>query len=159
MMATLGQPPTTWFFDVLNLLPKQRKQEWWEQSWCLQQTHGEPWRHDLGPLLSYPWRERAKPLDLEGRMAAAHFVVVCLLCLLCVCCDVYVANQLVETSSGTCQNGRHLCNHDIEIPPNMTCSVSSWFEETLHALPFWLKCNFGCFITAQKMWSGRVRFS
>ncbi len=34
-------------------------------------THGESRRQDLGAPLSYPWRERAKPL--EGRVAAAHF--------------------------------------------------------------------------------------
>ncbi len=34
-------------------------------------THGDSRHQDLGALLPYPWRERAKPL--EGRVAAAHF--------------------------------------------------------------------------------------
>ena len=48
-------------------------------------THGEPQCQDLGPPLHYPWSERVKPL--EGRAAAANFLL-CVVCVVCVvlCC-------------------------------------------------------------------------
>ncbi len=60
--------------------------------------HRRPQRHVLWAPLTYPWRERAKPL--EGRVAAAHVHSYWLLCDLCCCVlswTVLLANQLVET--------------------------------------------------------------
>ena len=61
---------------------------------CLAWDHRRPRGHVLWAPLTYPWIERAKPL--EGRVMAAHFVVVCLLCFCVLCCDVLLANRLVE---------------------------------------------------------------
>jgi hypothetical protein len=39
-----------------------------------------------------------------------------------------------------------------------TCISSSWFEDDIDSLPFWLKCIFECFLTAQ-VGCGGVRLS
>ena len=48
---------------------------------CLAWDHRRPRRHVLWAPLTYPWRERAKPV--EGRTVAAH-VGCCVFCVLCV---------------------------------------------------------------------------
>ncbi len=79
-------------------------------------THGEPWHHDLGPPLTYPGRERAKPL--ECRAATAHFVVVvCVVfCVLCLLAYFFSANQLVEIDLDTEQISK-LCATVNKKPP------------------------------------------
>ena len=57
--------------------------------------HRRPWHHVLWAPLTYPWRERAKPL--EGGEMEAHFVVMCLMYFCVLCCDVLLANRLVES--------------------------------------------------------------
>ncbi len=52
----------------------------------LEPAYGKRQHHELAAPLPYPWRVRAKPL--EGRVAEAHFGVVC--CVVFECCCVHV---------------------------------------------------------------------
>ena len=47
----------------------------------LARDHRRPLCHVLWVPLTYPWRERSKPL--EGRVAASHVVCCCVFCVLC----------------------------------------------------------------------------
>ena len=67
--------------------------------------HRRPRRHVLWAPLTYPWRERAKPLEGRGWRLMMVVVVCSVLCF--VCCVVfafviyhYLANQLVEIDGG-----------------------------------------------------------
>ena len=57
---------------------KQGEGEWQEQARatrCLQETHGELRRHDLGPWKMIPWREMAKLLGCGGSAPSCVVIV------------------------------------------------------------------------------------
>jgi len=114
-----SRPPITLLFNTLNLLALTKEPT--EARAILMPctcnipmvSHGTMIR---GQPLSYPWRQRAKLL--EGRTSAAHFCCRVFVVFVCVCPNIYLANWLVETWSGTSQNGQFLCNHNIKTQSN-----------------------------------------
>ncbi len=112
-------PPISLFVDVSYLVAPNKGTSHPERkpsAGCLQRTHRERRRDDLGAPLLYPWRERAKLL--EGWVAPAH-VGCCVLCcvVLCVVILASLATILVVTRYQQSQNGRFLHAHVTKLAP------------------------------------------
>ncbi len=107
----------------------------------LQLTHREQRRNDLGAPLTYPWWERAKPL--EGWVAAAHVGCCVLRCV--VCCDLsrfsyHPGSKTISAKSKWPIFARSYHKKQPPNTPNITgCVNSSSFRDVAHVLTFWCK--------------------
>jgi hypothetical protein len=118
-------PPPSLFFDASSLgVPTKGTSRGKNEPTArrLQQTHGEPWHHDLGPWQMLPWRYGTKPLGV-GRQRLILFLCVVFVCLVCACvfdlvcpisrlmaiCQGYAPTYLYTTGGGGCISDMSIC--------------------------------------------------
>ncbi len=147
-------PPITLFFDVLNSLA-QTKEPTAARTILMPRACNRPMVNHCAKI----WAHCCPTHEERGQSCwrvwqRRLILLLCVVLFLCVCRNLLVAIWLVETQSGTSQNGQLLCNHNRKSttkPPQCNdMSFLSALEDSWDSFTFWVECNFGCVLTATK---------